>query len=52
MNTSPPASLADKAYDQLVRRKTRSDLQPGSVHCEKFLMEAVVQPVLSLVKDV
>ncbi len=37
-NSSPPASLADKAYDQLVTRITRLDLKPGSVLAEKSLM--------------
>jgi len=35
----PPASLADKADDELVTRITRLKLQPGSVLAEKSLME-------------
>ena len=37
----PPASLADKAYDELVTRITRLELQPGSVLAEKTLMEGL-----------
>ena len=36
---SPQISLADKAYDELVTRITRLELQPGAVLAEKSLME-------------
>ena len=34
-----PLSLADKAYDELVTRITRLELEPGSVLAEKSLMQ-------------
>ncbi len=44
MNTAPtenqsPMSLAEKAYDELIRRITRLDLPPGIVLAEKSLVE-------------
>ncbi len=36
---SPPVSLADKAYNELVTRITRLDLQPGAVLAEQVLVE-------------
>lgn len=37
--SSSPVSLADKAYDELVTRITRLELQPGAVLAEKALKE-------------
>ncbi|MDE0310152.1 MAG: GntR family transcriptional regulator [Acidiferrobacterales bacterium] len=41
MNTSTQASLASKAYDQLVTQITRLHLQPGSVLAEKSLVDTL-----------